>query len=194
MGLRNECLFQQLLTQDHRKPLAKLMELAHTFEAVKQESLKCVDTNKSKTIVAASKAKFQGHLKASRLTRRHPGGDQQATPAAATENSHSLQCASCEGEHSRTFKLAMVKADPNTTTELQDCIIHFLARYRSTLHSVTNQSPSEMLNGRRIRTRLDLLHPCQPLLSKLVLRQKVYYDSHTKLKQFLVEESADQKL
>ena len=89
----------------------------------------------------------------------------------------------------QTFKLAMDKADPNTTTELQDCVVNFLARYRSTPHSVTNQSPSELLNGRRIRTRLDLLHPCQPLLSKSMLRQKVYYDSHTKPKQFLVGES-----
>ena len=83
----------------------------------------------------------------------------------------------------------MDKADPNTTTELQDCVVNFLARYRSTPYSVTNQSPSELLNGRRIRTRLDFLHPCQPLLSKSVLRQKVYYDSHTKPKQFLVGES-----
>ena len=70
----------------------------------------------------------------------------------------------------QTFKLAMDKADPNTTTELQDCVIHFLAHYRSTPHLVTNQSPSELLNGRRIHTRLDLLHPCQSLLFKSVLR------------------------
>ena len=82
----------------------------------------------------------------------------------------------------QTFKLAMDKADPNTTTELQNCVVNFLARYRSTPHSVTNQSPLEILNGRWIRTRMDLLHPCQPLLSKSVLIQKVYYDSHTKPK------------
>ena len=40
----------------------------------------------------------------------------------------------------QTFKFAMDKADPNTTTELQDCIVNFLARYRHTPHSVTNQN------------------------------------------------------
>ena len=46
-----------------------------------------------------------------------------------------------------------------------------------------------MLNGRRIRTRLDLLHPCQPTISKSVLRQKEYYDANTKMKRFLVGDS-----
>ena len=83
----------------------------------------------------------------------------------------------------------MDKANPKTSTELQDCVVNFLARYRSTLHSVTNQSPSEMLNGRRICTRLDLLHPCQSVVPQSALRQKEYYDLHTKPKQFLVGES-----
>ena len=39
MGLRNECLLQQLLTQDHMKPLAELMELAHIFEAAENKTL-----------------------------------------------------------------------------------------------------------------------------------------------------------
>ena len=89
----------------------------------------------------------------------------------------------------RTFKLAIDKVNPSTVTELQDSVVNFLARYRSTPHSVTNQSPSEMLNGRRIRTRLDLLHPCQLQLPKPLLRQKEYHDVHTKPKQFLVGES-----
>ena len=46
-----------------------------------------------------------------------------------------------------------------------------------------------MLFGRRIHTRLDLLHPCQPQIPKSVSQQKVYYDLHTKPKQFLVGES-----
>ena len=89
----------------------------------------------------------------------------------------------------QTFKLAVNKANPTTVKDLENCVVNFLARYRSTPHSVTNQSPSEMLNGRRIRTRLDLLHPCQLLVPKSVLRQKAYYDFHTKPKQFLVGES-----
>ena len=35
----------------------------------------------------------------------------------------------------------------------------FLLTYRSTPHSVTGQTPSELLLGRRIRTRLDLVRP-----------------------------------
>ena len=99
---------------------------------------------------------------------------------------------SSNGEAERfvqTFKLAMDKASPNTVTGLRDCVVNFLACYRSTPHSVTNQTPSEMLFGRRIRTRLDLLHPCQPQIPKSVSQQKVYYDLHTKPKQFLVGES-----
>ena len=101
IGLQNESLLQQLLTQDHRKPLAELMELAHKFEAAERESLKCVDINRSEITVAASKAKFQGHSKLLRSTRQHSGGDQQTAPAAATGNSHSLQSASSGGEHSQ---------------------------------------------------------------------------------------------
>ena len=99
---------------------------------------------------------------------------------------------SSNGEAERfvqTFKLAMDRANPNTVTELKDCVVNFLARYRATPHSVTNQAPSEMLIGRRIRTRLDLLHPCQPQIPKSASQQKVYYDLHTKPKQFLVGES-----
>ena len=62
----------------------------------------------------------------------------------------------------QTFKAAIDKANPKFGTELQDCVVNFLARYRSTLHSVTNKLPPETLNGRRIR--LDLLHPCQSVV------------------------------
>ena len=39
-----------------------------------------------------------------------------------------------------------------------------------------------MLNGRRICTRLDLLHPCQSGIPQIALEQKEYYDVHTKPK------------
>ena len=38
MGLRNERLLQQLLTQDHKKPLDDLFQLAITVEAAEKES------------------------------------------------------------------------------------------------------------------------------------------------------------
>jgi len=63
MGLQNECLLQQLLTQDHTKPFAELMELAHTFEAAKRELFKCVDTCSTENAVAANRPRTQGYSK-----------------------------------------------------------------------------------------------------------------------------------
>ena len=40
MGLHNERLLQQLLTQDHTKSLNQLFQLAATFEAAENEALK----------------------------------------------------------------------------------------------------------------------------------------------------------
>ena len=59
-----------------------------------------------------------------------------------------------------TFKLAINKADPKNATQLDDAVINFLAKYRTIPHTITNCSPSELLNGHRLRTTLDLLHPC----------------------------------
>ena len=95
----------------------------------------------------------------------------------------------CNGEAERlvqTFKNYMDKADLHNVTELQDCVINFLAGYRATPHTVTNQTPSELLNNRRMQTRLDLVHPCQPITHKAVLRQKQNYDVNTRAKQFLI--------
>ena len=97
MDLRNERLLQQLLTQDHTKPLAELMELVHTFEAAERETFKRVDTSNSESSVAASKAKAQGHSKSNR---RRQGEKQPAQPSPSG-NFQSLQCVSCGGEHSR---------------------------------------------------------------------------------------------
>ena len=65
-----------------------------------------------------------------------------------------------------TFKLGINKADPKTATELDSAVINFLARYRAFPHTLTNCSPSEMLNSRHLRTVLDLLHPCQANISR----------------------------
>ena len=58
-----------------------------------------------------------------------------------------------------TFKLTINKADPKNEKQL---VINFLAKYRTIFYTLTNCSISELLNGRRLRTTLDLLHPCQP--------------------------------
>ena len=51
-----------------------------------------------------------------------------------------------------TFKNSIKKANSTTEEQLQDALINFLARYRATPHTVTGQTPSEMLNSRRLRT------------------------------------------
>ena len=66
---------------------------------------------------------------------------------------------SSNGEAERfvqTFKAAMRKAEQK---ELQLALTQFLLRYRTTPHPVTGKSPAELIFGRQIRTRLDLLHP-----------------------------------
>ena len=83
-----------------------------------------------------------------------------------------------------TFKNSMEKANSSTGEQLQECLINFLARYRATPHTVTGQTPSEMLNSRRIRTHLDLLHPSQEQVQRARLRQEVHYNTKTKPRQF----------
>ena len=70
------------------------------------------------------------------------------------------------------FKQSIDKANPKTAFD-------FLAKYWSTPHTVTNCSPSELLNNRRLQTILDLLHPCQSDIAKNKERQKSNYDLHT---------------
>ena len=85
-----------------------------------------------------------------------------------------------------TFKKGMEKANPSTEEQLRDCLINFLARYRATPHTVTGQTPSEMLNNRRIRARLDLLHPSQEQVQRARSCQEAHYNAKTKPRQFEV--------
>ena len=82
-----------------------------------------------------------------------------------------------------TFKNSIEKANPSSNEQLQNSLINFLARYRATPHTVTGQTPSEMLNCRRIRTLLDLLHPSQ---QKVRLRKEEAYNSKTRPRQFTI--------
>ena len=54
----------------------------------------------------------------------------------------------------QTFKNTMQKKG-----EVELNLSKFLLRYRTTPHSVTGKSPAELIFGRQIKTRLDLLHP-----------------------------------
>jgi len=64
---------------------------------------------------------------------------------------------------------------------IQHCVTNFLAKYSATPHSVTGQTPSELLNGRRLRTLLDLLHPSQ---TQLQLRQEEQNNLQTRPREF----------
>ena len=57
----------------------------------------------------------------------------------------------------QTFKRAM-KAGEGTAL-LSQRLSSFLLMYRSTPHATTNEAPSQLLMGRKICTRLDLLRP-----------------------------------
>ena len=52
MGLYNKRLLQQLLSQDHKKPLEDLYQHALTFEAAEQESLKSADSGTNNSVNA----------------------------------------------------------------------------------------------------------------------------------------------
>jgi len=86
----------------------------------------------------------------------------------------------------QTFKNAIDKSDPHTSTEIQEALVDFLAKYRSTPHTATNQTPSDMLNNHQMRTILDLLHPCNSEATKSQQHQKADYDVHTQLNKFKV--------
>ena len=97
MGLQNERLLQQLLTQYHRKPLADLLALAGTFEAAERETVKHSDTNQSEGTVAVSNTKQQGQSKQRKSTQCRLREDRQSTPGSGQQQlpKHS----SCGGEH-----------------------------------------------------------------------------------------------
>ena len=57
----------------------------------------------------------------------------------------------------------MRKADK---TKLSIALSQFLLRYRTTPHPTTGKTPAELIFGRRIRTRLDLIHPTQTTKSQ----------------------------
>lgn len=70
---------------------------------------------------------------------------------------------SSNGEAERfvqTFKSAMRKADK---MKLSIVLPQFLLRYRTTPHPATGKSPAELMFGRKLRTRLDLIHPSKRL-------------------------------
>ena len=58
----------------------------------------------------------------------------------------------------QSFKQAL-KVGERRGVPSQQCLAEFLLAYQVTPHSTINESPSKLLMGRQLSTRLDLLHP-----------------------------------
>ena len=79
-----------------------------------------------------------------------------------------------------TIQLPMVEVERAVRT-LADKLARFLLSYRTTPHTATGCTPAELLMGRRIRTRLDILHP--ELSAKM--SEKTKLGNHTTRRNFL---------
>ena len=84
----------------------------------------------------------------------------------------------------RTFKERYASAKTaKVDTEL--ALQRFLIAYRNTPHKSTGRAPAELLLGRKLRTRLDLLKPdTTHHLDHSTLTQKIYHDRHCKPRYF----------
>ena len=71
-------------------------------------------------------------------------------------------CSNGQAEHFvATFKQAMKAGSfgKALSSAIQQRLMHFLFRYRTTPSTVTGTTPAELLLKRRVQTRLDLLRP-----------------------------------
>ena len=103
MGLRNERLLQQLLTQDHTKSLDELFQIAATFEAAERETVQRAESSASgsDSTVSAMKTSrpHKGYLsKQTRLPRQYQNSSKQQT---RSQPQTQTKCASCGGDHPR---------------------------------------------------------------------------------------------
>ena len=73
----------------------------------------------------------------------------------------------------QTFKQAIVRIQGDT---IQERLSKFLFNYRISPHTTTGIPPSEMLMGRRLRSRLDLLYP--DISTKVEIQQEKQKKSH----------------
>ena len=82
---------------------------------------------------------------------------------------------------------AALKASLNSGLPLHRRVLNFLFTYRSTPHTTTGVSPSSLFLHRRIRTRLDLLHPNieSQVLAKQA-QQKSQHDRRAQHREFFV--------
>ena len=88
----------------------------------------------------------------------------------------------------QTFKRAMKAGEG--TVPLSQRLSNFLLTYRSTPHATTNEAPSQLLMGRKIRTRLDLLRPDSAgHVSRKQAQQKADHDKHARSRELYMGQS-----
>ena len=84
----------------------------------------------------------------------------------------------------QAFKGGMKKLSEGTI-DLK--LARFLFNYRITPHSTTGMSPSELMFGRQLHTRFDLLQPqLNSKVFKKQQKQKQSFDRHTKNRDFVI--------
>ena len=84
----------------------------------------------------------------------------------------------------RTFKGRM-KASKGSAADWELRLQRFLIAYRNTPQKSTGRAPAELLIGRKIRTKLDLLKPdVSKNIDKALIEQKLHHDKHAKPKIF----------
>lgn len=90
----------------------------------------------------------------------------------------------------QTFKNSIKKIIfEKSTTDIKEALQNFLFRYRSTPHSTTNVTPSELFLKRQMKTTLDLLHPnASSLYKNNQDRYTKNFNKRTKEKHFYVNQ------
>ena len=71
------------------------------------------------------------------------------------------------------------KAIRTSKSATQDTLDRFLFNYRLTPHTTTGVSPAELMFGRRLRSRLDLLWPADSVSSRVTRKQQAQKKEHT---------------
>ena len=84
----------------------------------------------------------------------------------------------------QSFKLGLKKTPGKN---IQVCLSKYLFKYRITPHSTTGVPPAELLMGRRLRSKLDLLYPeLSDRVEREQRRQKQFHDSGKPARVFTV--------